>query len=890
MPSIFRIEENEENLPIICLYGYSPGIREHFVKLNSKKFRVIIVGSRKPSYLRDYPEVYFLTYKNANLLPKLQETIDYLVVFLSDMECVKNLAPLIDKVNKDKPQSLAVLNPYTIAADIKNITHLKSFSNLRYCLLGEIISPEVKNTSNLSKIIENAIIKQEIRLTGEEQDSVFCITLDDALVGIQRLLFGNFKRNVFHNLFYKYPQTILDVVHQIAKVEPEVKLFFSDTSIPSKTITRDMLQKEILKTTNMDLSYIDSLEGFEKSIEKFFHQKKDFQNALLSRTKKHKLKKKTTPILKALKLSVISFVAGVFLFVFLNLTFFGIGILYLQKSLSNIEKSNFDAAVNDARISNLFLSIIKPTIELSFDAISSIDKQGQTQQTYRLLRRAGELSEIGGSTVSNILKRTAISENELLSSVASFSFIYQEGQRIYSKNQSPTLGRELKDTYSKLLSLSQVLPVVLGYEGEKKYLLLFQNNEELRPTGGFIGAVGDLTLKEGKIANFQLYDVYELDSKLENHIDPPFAVRRNLEEHLFLRDSNFFLNFQESASKSALIYNLETEREPDAVVAINLEVLKKILELRGSISLPSYNLTISNETVSQYLQTTSQEHNFPGSPNKNEILKALINQIIQKSEKDPKFKVEFVKLIPEFLESKDILISYSDNSIQKVFSAIGYAGSYLDQRPKNLKVIQDYLYINEANIGLNNINSLISRSINYRAQIAHEAVVSEVTLSLTNASKNADYKTYLTFVVPNNSQLQSISINGVPQKITQAIIDPAVFTLDDFVPPEGLEVEQYAINDLTHIAFVVTAVKDAKTDIMIKYNNGATVPLTNLSKYQLLIVKQPGVSNFDFNTIYEYPEGYKPNKANASLYGSNFFEKKFSIKGDTFIDFELQKK
>lgn len=890
MSNILQIEENEKNLPVICLYGYSPGIRERFVRLNSKKFRIIIVGNRKPSYLQDFPEVYFLTYKNATLLPKLQEAVDYAVVFLSDEECVKNLAPLVDKANKDKTQTLAVLSPQTIVKDVKNITHVKSFSNLRYCLLGEIISPEVKNTSNLSKIIENAILKQEIRLSGEEQDSVYCITLDDALVGIQRLLFGNFRRNVFHALFYKSPQTILEGVHQIAKVEPEVKLFFSDTSVPSKMITRDMLRKEILHSTNMELSLVDSLEGFDKSIEKFFSHRKDFQAAFLSRTRKHKIKKKTTPVLKALKLSAISFLAGIFLFIFLNLTFFGIGMLYLQKSLHNIGNSNFDAAVSDARISNVFLSIIKPTIELSFDAISSIDKQGQTQQTYRLLRKAGELSEIGGATVSNILEKTNITESELLSSIASFSFIYQEGQRIHSKNQSSTLGRELKDTYSKLLSLSQVLPVVLGYEGEKNYLLLFQNNEELRPTGGFIGAVGDLTLKEGRIANFQLHDVYELDSKLENHIEPPFAVRRHLEEHLFLRDSNFFLNFQESASRSALIYNLETERKPDAVVAINLEVLKKTLEISGPITLPTYNVTVNNETISQYLQSTDQDNNFPGSFKKTDVLSAIINQIIQRSEKDPKFNVDVVKLFPQLLEDKNILISFSDNTIQKVFSAIGYGGSYSDPRPKNSKVIQDYLYINESNIGLNDINSLISRSVSYRGQIGQEAVFSEATLSLTNASKSEDYKAYITFVVPNNSQLQSVSINGINQNIDQAITDPAVFTLDDFIAPEGLETEQYIINNLTHIAFVVTAARDSKTDIMVKYNNGATIPLTNLSKYSLLVIKQPGVTDFDLNATYEYPEGYTPNKANATSYASNFFEKKISIKGDTLIDFELQKK
>lgn len=889
MPNILKIEQNDKSAPVLCLFGYTTGIREELVRLNSKKFRIIIVGSRKPAFLEKYPEVYFLTYKNAQLLPKLQERIDYAVTFLSDNEAVKNIDPLVEKVKKDNSQTLALLRPQTIKDHIDYVKVLSPVSSLRYALLGEIISPQNKTESNLSKIIENAIIKQEIKLTGEGEESVFCITLNDSILGIQRLLFGNFRKEVFHNLFYKKPETILDATHMIARVEPETKIIFSDDVAKSQSVSREDLTKILLEKTGMENVYVDSLEGFSKAMEDFFRTKEEFEKAVFEKIKKRKKKRTNTPTIKAIRFSLISLFAGLFLFVFLNLLFFGLGMLYLQLAVKNISSSNFNEAAQDAKKSNLFLSIIKPTIELTFDAVSLIDSQGQTQQTYRLLRKVGELSEIGGSTVAEILKSSTISESQLLSTIANFSFIYQEGQRINSQKPNTSLAKELKGTYSNLLSLSQVLPVALGFEGEKNYLVLFQNNEELRPTGGFVGSVGDLIVENGKVKEFTIHDVYELDGQLKNHVEPPFVVRRNLQQHLYLRDSNFGLNFQETASKSALIYNLETGKEPAAVIAVNLEVLKEVLKISGPISLPSYNVTVDSDTVSQFLQSTIKENFFPGSTQKKDVLNSVFTQLIQRVEKDPKFNISLVKLLPELLEKKQILIAFSDNSIQKVFSANGYGGAYQDPRT-NGRAINDYLYINEANIGVNKVNSLISRTIFYNTLIGPENMTSEATLQLTNASKIDDYKTYLTFVVPDGSLLQKIRINGAEQALSQAITDPLIYEAEGFVSPSGLEIEQYSKDGLTHISFIVTALKNSKTNISISYSNGASKKLSTLSEYSLFLIKQPGVSPFNVKLSYNYPEGYAPAGISADSYGTNFMEKNLLVEDDILIDFTLQKK
>jgi len=57
----------------------------------------------------------------------------------------------------------------------------------------------------------------------------------------------------------------------------------------------------------------------------------------------------------------------------------------------------------------------------------------------------------------------------------------------------------LAETDGDVRALLEVLPGVLGSDGTKKYLILFQNDKELRPTGGFWTAYAILTLEDGRI-------------------------------------------------------------------------------------------------------------------------------------------------------------------------------------------------------------------------------------------------------------------------------------------------------------------------------------------------------------------------------------------------------
>ena len=86
---------------------------------------------------------------------------------------------------------------------------------------------------------------------------------------------------------------------------------------------------------------------------------------------------------------------------------------------------------------------------------------------------------------------------------------------------------------------AEALPSVLGYQKEKTYLVWFQNDGELRATGGFITAYGFLKVKDGELIEVESDDIYQLDRKFVPTEEPPEVFRKYLLLTIFpIRDIN----------------------------------------------------------------------------------------------------------------------------------------------------------------------------------------------------------------------------------------------------------------------------------------------------------------------------------------------------------------
>lgn len=413
--------------------------------------------------------------------------------------------------------------------------------------------------------------------------------------------------------------------------------------------------------------------------------------------------------------------------------------------------------------------------------------------------------------------------------------------------------------------LYDVLPGILGMEGERKYLVLFQNNMELRPGGGFIGSFGVLRVNNGRIVDFPIHDVYDADGQLDKHIEPPFQLRRYLgASHWYLRDSNFELDFAKNGAHAAFFYNAEMKDEVDGVIAIDVHVLKKLLAATGPLKVVGYNETVTAENFFLLTESYAQDNFFPGSNQKQNFLKAvsisLFNHLFE-GKNVPYGTI--IRVVAESIKEKHMLFAYPESSVQRVFDVRGGGSSTLDLREEGEGILNDFLGINEANLGMNKANYYLDRSISHEVKVDEAgAAVETVKIHYLNKSKagdkyGGDYKAYLRLILPKDTILSSVQFDGQPQDVVPAVTDPVVFTATGYTPQSGLEVENTEIDGKEVYGFLITVPSGKKKVVSASYALSFKPLKTGLLNYSLKILKQPGTGPDSYALSLNHPATYK---------------------------------
>lgn len=335
-----------------------------------------------------------------------------------------------------------------------------------------------------------------------------------------------------------------------------------------------------------------------------------------------------------------------------------------------------------------------------------------------------------------------------------------------SRENLPSLRRSLLATQQ----LIPALPNLLGADGKKEYLILLQNNSELRPTGGFIGSLGILTVENGRFIDFRVEDVYEVDGQLNGFVQPPAELQKHLgEAQWYLRDVNWSPDFPTVAEQAGWFLDKTIGIKPDGVIAINLSVAQELLKATGPINLVDYNEVITAENLYERAQLHSEVNFFPGSSQKKDFLSAVATALFQKLTEGGGSVAKFMPAFYHSAQESQILISTKDPLAASVFRALGWDGGVLSPEcpqpfSQGVCVVDTVMQV-EANVGVNKANQFIQRDIRHVADISDDRVTHTRTITLQNTSQSnawpqGAYKAYFRLLVSPRASLSSISIDG----------------------------------------------------------------------------------------------------------------------------------
>ncbi len=175
-------------------------------------------------------------------------------------------------------------------------------------------------------------------------------------------------------------------------------------------------------------------------------------------------------------------------------------------------------------------------------------------------------------------------------------------------------GRLLPSVARPLLQLQRVVPLAKagldllllapgrsGDAGEAIYLLLAQNSDELRATGGFISSIGELLLREGVPRLGAFADSYNVENWDVAHPEPPEALRELMGIDLWTtRDGNWWPHFPTSAEAVIDLYSLNQGIRAQGVLAVDTIGATRLIEALTPLALGDDRLVQPGQVAAVY--------------------------------------------------------------------------------------------------------------------------------------------------------------------------------------------------------------------------------------------------------------------------------------------------
>lgn len=289
----------------------------------------------------------------------------------------------------------------------------------------------------------------------------------------------------------------------------------------------------------------------------------------------------------------------------------------------------------------------------------------------------------------------------------------------------------MAESLNELVRLAEKGKVFMADGDFKRYLVVFQNNAEMRATGGFIGSYALLDVQDGKIKNIEIPKggAYDTEGGLKETIIAPEPLQLvNPLWHFW--DANWWPDWPTSAEKLEWFYEKSGGPTVDGVIALTPTVLERMLEVIGPVDLTEkYGVIITAEnfweTTRGVIEEKDLKYKAAGSDaSDNEakpkaIIGDLAQKIIEEMPKKLDSREKLLKLVKSFeqsLDEKHILFYFNNSALQSAAEEYGWDGKIKHSS-------WDYLSVINTNIAGGKSDRKIKETINITAEVQDDGSI-----------------------------------------------------------------------------------------------------------------------------------------------------------------------
>ncbi|MGB1249473.1 MAG: DUF4012 domain-containing protein [Candidatus Promineifilaceae bacterium] len=334
------------------------------------------------------------------------------------------------------------------------------------------------------------------------------------------------------------------------------------------------------------------------------------------------------------------------------------------------------------------------------------------------------------------------------------------------------------------VSALEAAPDLIGLDEPHHVLMLVQNADEIRATGGFITSVAYAVIHNGAISEltFLVSNDPSIDNvdKKESYRRPPEPLVEYMRLPVWLfRDANWFPDFPVTAQKAMDLYVLGRETPVDSVLAVNQFTIRDILKITGAIELNDGTQVNSSNFIN--VAHESWELGWNRERERKGIVSDLGRKMIESFAEisSPDEVMWAVNILLEIGQQKNLYFYSDDEAVQAFAEQVQIDGSVSTSQG-------DYLHIVDTNMSYDKTGLNISKGFNYHASLqditqpygvltlnyANRAEATGEVCPSMSVERSRDYEAraincfgnYLRVYVPDNSSPLSLPYLPIPDE------------------------------------------------------------------------------------------------------------------------------
>ncbi len=295
------------------------------------------------------------------------------------------------------------------------------------------------------------------------------------------------------------------------------------------------------------------------------------------------------------------------------------------------------------------------------------------------------------------------------------------------------------------LRLFPSLPTLLGVHGPQQYLLVIQNSDELRATGGFISALAVITLDKSRLGELNFVDSYALFRPDLHYPPPPEPLAQYMGiPYLLFRDANWSPDLPITARLLQSIYLQETGVAVDGIITIDLHAVELVIDALEPLTMPNVAEALTGENVLTQIKALWTQPESGRAIDevglnswwveRKRFIPVLAAAIMQKLRSNTVDYVRVGSAIEQGLRERSIQIWLEDQQAAAQLALLGWDGAL------RVQPAADYLSVVNTNMGYNKANAAIEQHLHYTVTwpTAGSPGVAEVAIDYTHTSTVAD--------------------------------------------------------------------------------------------------------------------------------------------------------